>query len=30
MEIPVLVEPVVNNGFRAVSGGPLPMETEAL
>jgi sugar phosphate isomerase/epimerase len=29
MEIPVLVEPVANNGFRAISGGPLPLETEA-
>ena len=29
MEIPVLVEPVANNGFRAVSGEPLRLETEA-
>lgn len=29
MEIPVLVEPVANNGFRAVCGEPLRLETEA-
>lgn len=29
MEIPVLVEPVANNGFRAVCGAPLRLETEA-
>lgn len=29
MDIPVLVEPVANNGFRAVSGEPLHLETEA-
>jgi hypothetical protein len=29
MDIPILVEPVANNGFRAVSGEPLRLETEA-
>src|SRR5262245_5273681 len=29
MDIPVLVEPAANNGFRAVSGEPLRLETEA-
>src|SRR5687767_5847283 len=29
MDIPVLVEPVANNGFRAVSGEPLHLQTEA-
>src|SRR5688572_15716489 len=29
MEIPILVEPVANNGFRAVCGEPLRVETEA-
>jgi len=29
MDIPVLVEPVLNNGFRAVCGEPLRLESEA-
>ena len=29
MEIPILVEPVSDNGFRATSGGPLGLEIEA-
>jgi hypothetical protein len=29
MEIPVLVEPLSQNGFRAVTGEPLCLETEA-
>src|SRR5437016_1612664 len=29
MDIPVLVEPSSNNGFRAVSAEPLRLETEA-
>src|SRR5437773_2513765 len=29
MDIPVLVEPLANNGFRAVTGDPLRLETEA-
>ena len=29
MEIPILVEPVSNNGFRATSGSPLALEIEA-
>ena len=29
MDIPVLVEPLPNHGFRAVSGEPLHLETEA-
>jgi hypothetical protein len=29
MDIPVLVEPVANNGFRAVCGEPWRLETEA-
>jgi CHASE3 domain sensor protein len=29
MEIPILVEPVANDGFRAASGEPLRLETEA-
>jgi hypothetical protein len=29
MDIPVLVEPLANNGFRAVTGEPLRLETEA-
>jgi hypothetical protein len=29
MDIPVLIEPLANNGFRAVSGEPLPLQTEA-
>jgi hypothetical protein len=29
MDIPVLIEPLPNNGFRAVSGEPLHLETEA-
>lgn len=29
MEIPILVEPVSDNGFRATSGAPLGLETEA-
>lgn len=29
MDIPVWVEPVANNGFRAVTGEPLHLETEA-
>jgi hypothetical protein len=28
MQIPVLVEPLPHNGFRAVSGEPLHLETE--
>lgn len=28
MQIPVLVEPVANNGFRAKAGGPLPLTAE--
>jgi len=28
MEIPVLVEPVAGNGFRASSGQPLPLSAE--
>ena len=28
MHIPVLVEPIANNGFRARGGGPLPVEAE--
>ncbi|MEO8494890.1 MAG: hypothetical protein ABI614_07455 [Planctomycetota bacterium] len=29
MEIPILVEPISDNGFRATSGGPLGLEIEA-
>jgi hypothetical protein len=29
MDIPVLVEPVANNGFRAATGEPLHLETRA-
>jgi hypothetical protein len=29
MEIPVLIEPLPDSGFRATSGEPLRMETEA-
>jgi hypothetical protein len=29
MDIPVLVEPLPNHGFRAVCGEPLPLEAEA-
>ena len=29
MEIPIIVEPVTNNGFRASSGAPWGLETEA-
>ena len=29
MEVPILVEPVADNGFRATSGGPLGLEIEA-
>ena len=28
MQIPVLVEPVANNGYRASSGEPLPLSAE--
>jgi predicted RNase H-like HicB family nuclease len=28
MQIPVLIEPVANNGYRARSGEPMPLETE--
>ena len=28
MQIPVLIEPVANNGFRASSGGPLSFAAE--
>ena len=28
MQIPVLVEPVGNNGFRAKAGEPLPLSAE--
>ena len=28
MQIPVLVEPVANNGFRATAGEPLPLSAE--
>lgn len=28
MQIPVLVEPVANNGFRAKAGEPLPLSAE--
>lgn len=28
MQIPVLVEPVANNGFRAKTGEPLPLSAE--
>ena len=29
MDIPILIEPLANSGFRAVSGEPLPLQTEA-
>jgi hypothetical protein len=29
MEIPVLIEPLADSGFRATSGEPLHLETEA-
>ncbi len=29
MEIPILIEPVSDNGFRATSGSPLELEIEA-
>jgi hypothetical protein len=28
MQIPVLIEPVANNGFRATAGAPLPLSAE--
>ena len=28
MQIPVLIEPVANNGYRARCGEPLPLQTE--
>ena len=29
MQIPILLEPVANNGYRATSGPPLPLSVEA-
>lgn len=29
MDIPVLIEPLTNYGYRAVSGEPLPLQAEA-
>jgi hypothetical protein len=29
MEIPILIEPVANNGFRAAVGSPLDLQTDA-
>ena len=29
MEIPILIEPVSNNGYRAIAGSPLNLQTDA-